>query len=281
MTVTGTSAARHDWPRRGYADGPFGQIHYQVQGEGMPLVLLHQAPVTSGQFDNVYGPLSRRGFRAIGIDMPGFGGSDPTDTVPGVGDYAKIVPPVLDALGIATAAILGHHTGALAATEAALQFPDRLTALIVNGPLLVSDEDHAGFMTGLHAWELDYKAQPEAAHMVELFNIRNQLAHGAIPPARLSDYVVHSLVGRGPFWWGHHAAYTYRQQDTLPNVSQPTLILTNTGDMIYPDALRAHKLRPDFAFVALEGSGIDIVDEQPEQWADAVAGFLHDLRGAA
>ncbi len=263
------------FPRRGYAEGPFGQIHFQHLGEGIPVVLLHQAPVTSSQFDNVYEPLARRGFHAIGIDMPGFGNSDPTDFVPGCADYAKIVPPVLDALGIDKSAVLGHHTGALVATEVALQFPDRINALVVNGPLLVSDQDYEGFMTGMHLWELGWGAKPEAAHMVELFNIRNRLAHGEIGPERLSEYVVHSLSGRGPFWYGHHAAYTYRQGDTLPKVTQPGLILTNTGDVIYPHALRAHEVRPDFAFVALEGAGIDIVDQQPEEWADAVAAFLN------
>lgn len=39
--------------RRGYADGPFGQVHFQSFGEGIPLLLLHQAPMTSSQFDYV------------------------------------------------------------------------------------------------------------------------------------------------------------------------------------------------------------------------------------
>jgi hypothetical protein len=33
-------------------------------------------------------------------------------------------------------------------------------------------------------------------------------------------------------------------------------------------------MRPDFAYTALEGGGIDIVDQMPEEWADAVAAFL-------
>jgi pimeloyl-ACP methyl ester carboxylesterase len=268
-------------PRRAYTDGPFGQIHFQQLGTGTPLVLLHQAPMTSEQFANVCEPLARRGFQAIGIDMPGFGLSDPADFIPGVAEYARVVVPVLDALGIADTAILGHHTGALVATETAIRFPDRITALIVNGPLLVSDADFAFYMTGMYLWEQDFVAQADAGHMVQLFAIRNRLAHGEIPAARLSDYVVQALTGRAPFWHGHHAAYQYRQGDTLPAVTQPGLILTNTGDSIYPDALRAHALRPDFAYFALEGGGVDIVDQQPEAWADAVAAFLETARAPA
>ena len=266
--------------KRAYADGPFGQIHYQQLGDGKPLVLLHQAPMMSGQFDNVYEPLARRGFRAIGIDMPGFGMSDPTDFVPTVTDYAKVVPAVLDVLGIDTAFLLGHHTGALVATEAARHYPERISALVINGPLLVDDAEWDGFLNGLHQWELGYGARPDAAHMAELFNIRSRFAAGSVPDARISDYVVQALIGKGAFWYGHHAAYAYRQAEVLPEIKQPTLILTNTGDMIYPHAVRAHELRPDFAFVALEGGGVDIVDQQPEAWADAVANFLDAIEDA-
>jgi pimeloyl-ACP methyl ester carboxylesterase len=268
-------------PRRGYADGPFGQIHFQALGggqdldEGVPLVLLHQAPMTSNQFDMVYAQLAALGVRAIGIDMPGFGHSDPTDFVPGAADYARIVPPVLAALGIGSAAVLGHHTGALVAAEAARLFPDQVSRLILNGPLLVSEEELASFMDGLHKWELDFVARDEAAHMVELFAIRNRLASGTIPAARLSDYVIQALIGRGPFWYGHHAAYTAPLATTLPQIGQPTLILSNTGDMIYPHAVRAHEMRPDFEFFALEGGGVDIVDQQPDEWAAVVAKFVH------
>lgn len=264
-------------PRRGYADGPFGQIHYQTCGEGAPLVLLHQALMTSAQFDHVYAPLAAHGFRVIGIDMPGFGGSDATSFVPTCQDYAKVVPSILEHLGIDRAAILGHHTGALVATEAALQFPDRISALIANGPLLVSGEDYARFMAGIHEWERNYKAQPYAGHMVELFGIREKLAAGTISAERLSDYVVQALSGEGAFWHGHYAAYVYRQQDVLPLIKQPVLILTNTGDSIYSHAVAARELCPHFAYTELAGGGVDIVDQQPEAWADAVAAFLNGL----
>ena len=72
-------------PRRGYTDGPFGQIHYQdTGGDGEPLILCHQAPITSRQYDRVYPLLAAAGIRAIGIDTPGFGLSDEPDHVPSV-----------------------------------------------------------------------------------------------------------------------------------------------------------------------------------------------------
>lgn len=261
-------------PRRGYTDGPFGQIHYQQAGDGVPLVLLHQAPMSSGQFDAVYAPLAARGLRPIGIDMAGFGMSDPTDFTPSVEDYARGVTPVLDALGIGQAAVLGHHTGALVATEVALQFPDRVSCLIVNGPLPISEAERDAYLAGHHQWELGFGPVPGGTHLTHLFEIRERFAAGSVPPERISDYVVQAFVGAGKFWYGHHAAYTYRHEDALRKVTQRTLILTNTGDMIYPLAVKARDFQPGFAFAELEGGGVDIVDQQPEAWSDAVAAFV-------
>ena len=53
-----------------------------------------------------------------------------------------------------------------------------------------------------------------------------------------------------------------------------TLILTNTGDDLYHMAVRARTLRPDMAYYELVGGTHDIVDEQPQAWADAVAAFI-------
>jgi pimeloyl-ACP methyl ester carboxylesterase len=261
-------------PIRAYAPGPFGQIHYQQLGDGSPLVLLHQAPMTAAQFDNVYAPLAARGIRAIGIDMPGFGLSDPTDFTPTIADYAQIVPAVLDALGIAQADVLGHHTGALVANEAAILFPERVRSMIVNGPLVIDEAERQDYMATGHQWELNWEERTGGTHFNELFEIREKFAAGTVPLARISDYVVQALIGKGLFWYGHHAAFQYHQDARLPLVTQPGLILTNTGDMIYPHALKAQAIRPDFAFVALEGGGVDIVDQQPEAWADAVAAFV-------
>ena len=262
--------------RRGYADGPYGQIHYQAYGQGLPLVLLHQAPMTSAQFDYVYAPLARRGIHAVGIDMPGFGGSDPTTVAPAIADYAQVVAGVLDHLGVARAAVLGHHTGALVAAEAAVQLPDRICAVILNGPLLVGEAEHKEFMAGMHLQERAFAPSEHAGHMAQLFDIRDELARGAISQARLSDYVVQALTGQGEYWWGHHAAFNYDLAARLPMIGQPTLILTNSGDQIHAHAHETRALRADFAWASLEGGGIDIVDEQPEAWADAVSAFVRE-----
>ncbi|MCU0759656.1 MAG: alpha/beta hydrolase [Steroidobacteraceae bacterium] len=262
--------------RRAYAQGPYGQVHFHEAGsaDGVPLVLLHQAPVSARQFEPVYPRLAARGIRAIGIDMPGFGFSDPTPFVPGVEDYAKAIPAVLDALGIERAHILGHHTGALVATEVALQFPGRIERLVLNGPLPLQDAERAQWLEFCRNEEIPFREQPDASHLVKLFGVRYAFAKDSVPVGTVTRYLVETLSGLGPYWYGHHAAFVYDHAATLPRIRHRTLILTNTGDQIFEHAQRARALRPDFEFVALEGGGIDVVDQLPDAWTEAVANYV-------
>lgn len=261
-------------PRRAYAEGPFGQVHFHDTGAGQPLVLLHQAPVSARQFDPVYARLAALGVRAIGIDMPGFGMSDPTPFVPRVEDYAKAVPAVLDHLGLARADVLGHHTGALVATEVALQFPSRVDRLILNGPLPLTQAERVAGMEWVTRDEIGFTHQPDGSHLVKLYGIRYGMAAGSVPPETVTRYVVETLMGYGPFWYGHHAAFQYDHGPAIARLAHPTLILTNTGDQIYENAKATHRMRPDFEYVELEGGGIDVTDQLPDAWAGAVAAFV-------
>jgi pimeloyl-ACP methyl ester carboxylesterase len=259
---------------RGYANGPFGQVHFQDTGSGAPLILCHQAPQSSRQFDNVYGPLAKRGIRAIGVDTPGFGLSDVTPFVPKIEDWAKAIPPVLDALGIAKTDVLGHHTGGMIATEVALQFPDRVRKLIINGPLPEEEEKRKKRLEGVEEREKNFVYRDNGSHLAESFLGRWRMYGEGADPKLTTRVIVEKFAGYGPFWYGHHAAFVYDHAAALKKIKQPTLILTNTGDQIYENAKVAKQIRPDFAFVELQGGGVDIVDQQPEAWADAVANFL-------
>ena len=260
---------------RGYAKGPYGLVHYHdtQTGAGVPMVLLHQAPMSHRQFNAVYGLLSARGVRAIGIDTPGFGMSDPTPFVPQVSDWASSVVAVLDHLKIPRADMVGHHTGSLIATEVALQFPKRVHKVVLNGPFPITESERKLFLDDLQKSEVDFEYRADGNHLAESFVKRSKFFGPDADPRHITRMQVEKFQGFGPFWYGHNAAYRYDHASTLPRITHPTLILTNTGDMAYPMAQRARQLCPDMAYVELSGGNVDIVDQAPEAWVEAVVAF--------
>ena len=263
--------------RRGYADGPYGQIHYRDVGAGTPLLLVHQSPMSHRQFDSVYAGLAAAGIRAIGIDMPGFGMSDPPDFVPTIADYAKILPALLDHFGIESIVALGHHTGAQVVTEMAAHFPAGVRALILNGPCPFPAAMRAQFMQFVEEKEKNFTPRPDGSHLAEAFATRLSFANEDTRWDLATRYIAEQFGGLGPLWYGHHAAFVYDHAASIKTIAKPTLILTNTGDQIYDLALETKAMRPDFAFVEIAGGGIDITDEKPAEWVAAVSSYVAGL----
>ena len=113
--------------RRAFADLSVGQVHYACAGEeGAPAVLLlHQTPRSWAEYKDVM-PLVARRYRAIAMDTVGFGDSAPAPWAPSIEHWAQVALELLDALGIAKADVVGHHTGGVIAVEMAAAFPERV-----------------------------------------------------------------------------------------------------------------------------------------------------------
>jgi haloalkane dehalogenase len=258
---------------KAYTDGKFGQIHYLTCGAGMPLVLLHQSPTSMRQFDAVVEPLVAAGFQVITIDMPGYGGSTAPDHVPEIADYAHMVPAVLDALSIDKAELLGHHTGAIVATEVVLQYPDRVNRLILNGPLPLTPEERAFFKAHL-AQEKEWGPQEDGSHLVAQWNFRIAAQPGWTNLEAIHRNVVEGMAAGPNAWFAHDAVMAYDHGEAITKIQHPCLVLSNSGDSIHHLAERCMEMRPDFSWSEMEGGTFDIVDEQPQEWAAAVAAWL-------
>ena len=99
--------------RRGYVDVEWGQIHYRACGDsGPPALFFHESPLSGMAYDRALPHLGQR-LRAYAFDTPGYGASDPPPhdrfEIP---DYSAMLLQAADALGLASFAVAGVHTGA-------------------------------------------------------------------------------------------------------------------------------------------------------------------------
>lgn len=107
-------------------------LHFVEQGEGPLIVLCHGFPEAWYSWRHQLPALSAAGFRAVAVDMRGYGQSDRPEAID---QYALLhligdMVGLLDALGVQQAVIAGHDWGAVVAWHAALLRPDRFRAVI-------------------------------------------------------------------------------------------------------------------------------------------------------
>ena len=116
-----------------YLDITGYRIHCAYAGSGPPILLLHGL----GASWHWWLPTMRdlvSDYAVYAADMPGAGESSPVRTLPTGDDSALIVSEILEALGLDSAAVVGHSLGGYVAIQAAIRRVPAISRLAVVDP---------------------------------------------------------------------------------------------------------------------------------------------------
>ncbi len=142
------------------------RVHYRVAGAGPPLLLLHQSPRSSAEWEPLMARLGGQ-FTLIAPDTPGFGDSEPlANPRPECAEYADALIAFLDAVGLDQVAAYGFHSGAIIAMAALLRAPWRFHALVCGGYAVWTEAERADF--GAH-YTPDFLPLPYGEHLAWLW----------------------------------------------------------------------------------------------------------------
>ena len=110
-----------------HIDVPGGRLFVVDEGDGSAIVLLHAGVADLRAWDAMVEPLTAAGYRVVRFDTRAYGAST-TDDV----DFSPMadVIAVLDALGIGRAALVGNSRGGRIAFDTAIEYPDRIVAVV-------------------------------------------------------------------------------------------------------------------------------------------------------
>ncbi|MCC6613219.1 MAG: alpha/beta fold hydrolase [Anaerolineae bacterium] len=111
----------------GQLDVPNGNLFYTVEGEGMAIVCIHAGIADHHMWDAQVAAFAQK-YQIIRYDLRGYGKSITEADTPY--DALHDVRALLDHLEVQRAAIMGCSMGGAIAIDFALQFPDRVSALI-------------------------------------------------------------------------------------------------------------------------------------------------------
>ncbi len=260
--------------RRGYVDGPFGQVHYRFAGNGTPLILCHHGPSSSHMFEPAMELLAARDMMPIAIDMPGCGMSDRVTGTPSIGGYAQIIDPVRRYFDLDTISLLGIHTGGNVACEYAFQAPERVRSLVLGAPMVLSGpqiEERIAKPTGP---VLMPPAVADGSHILSLWQRRMSYPIAEENVELVNFHFCKTIANWQTFFDGTNASLNYDIRPALSGLKVPTLILSGTLDNQFSYTENIKSLRPDFQYVAIEDASGYIIDEQTSAWVDSVTSFV-------
>jgi pimeloyl-ACP methyl ester carboxylesterase len=262
--------------RRAFADTPEGQIHYRTAGHGRPVLLLHQTPRSSDEFRDVI-PLLAREFRVVAMDTIGYGDSYRPARECGIEDYARGAVDLLDALGIGTAAVVGHHTGAVIAMELAAAHPARVERLVLSASPYVDAEDRERRRGRPPIDAVEH--HDEGHHLRELWG-RRKAFYPKGRPDLLTRFVADALRAAEKMEEGHRACSAYRMEDKVGRIRCPTLLVCGTEDPFsFPRlAVLAEKI-PGSRALPIPGGTVAVVDHMPAEFTAAILPFLRESTG--
>lgn len=249
------------------------RIHYKRAGHGPIVVLLHGSASSLYHFDRATELLSRS-FDVIRPDLPGFGFTGPRpDRDYRVRTYAATAAQFLEALGVERYAVLGNSLGGNIAWNMALDYPERLTALVL--------VNATGYPEKAVPAALKLARNPVVRPLLRRFMPRSAIERGLRasvgPGSTIVDEAMVDRAYRLVSLPGNRSAFVdfanTDQPDRSAEISRiavPTLVLRSgsiDGQHFARDIAGSQELTYP------EGGHL-LPEEQPEWVADAVTAFL-------
>ena len=212
---------------RGLVKTSAGYLHYRATGVGEVILLAHINQQSSALYLELMQALGGS-MRAVAVDYPSHGQSDPITEQPTIPDYARWIVEVADALGIAQFSVLGEAVGAAMSIELAVAHAARVNkAVLVNCPYY---QDRGG----AHARHTPLKSglRPADASGFPLtrtveFLLEHDPGHAPMHPTQSwMDRVNVSQIEAGRHrWQALDALHQYDIADNLGRMHCPTLLL--------------------------------------------------------
>jgi len=231
-------------------------LHWRRNGiERIDIALLHWAPASGRMYEPVLAALAARHVGAVAFDLPGFGQSLRPPAPWGPAEIATCLATGLSELTADAVAVAGGHLAANVAIEWALNTPEQVSHLVLDGvyaptpeegavlfapyasltPRLRDDNSHERFVwqatcAFLHEWNPQFK--PSLQTMPALYDAMADYLQMGYKSIR--DWLE---PGDGP-------AVPYDALTRVARVASPVLVLTAQFDALRPAYARVLQAQP-------------------------------------
>jgi pimeloyl-ACP methyl ester carboxylesterase len=262
-------------------------------GSGPPVLFVHGL---GGAWQNWLENLVQTadaGYRAIAVDLPGFGHSEMPEDKISISGYGRWIDALLTEMGVREpVALVGNSMGGFIGAEVAIKFPQRVEQLVLVSAAGISIEHQRNdvALDALYRTERIGKlvmtrialASDELARRPGLRKalLRFVAAH----PDQLDPRLVAEQIrgtGTPGFLPALDALTDYPIRERLPEIACPTLIVWGREDKLVPvrDADTFEELIPDSRKVVFDDTGHVAMLERPDRFNRLLLDFLAEKPG--
>ncbi len=260
------------------ATGP--RLHYAERGDpvGEAIVFLHAYADSWFSYGRVL-PLLPPAYHAFAPDQRGHGDSDKPECCYAADDYAADVDAFMEALAIEKAALVGDSSGGLIAQRVTLDYPHRVSRLVLIGSptTLVHNEAVMGWSETLRTLE-----DPVPPEFVREF--QESIIYHPVPQEFLDTVVSESLKLPAHVWRDYlEQAVLSIDHDyvvELREIKAPTLILWGEQDALFPreEQQRLAAAIPGATLKVYPETGHAVHWERPEWVVRDLEEFMKETR---
>lgn len=256
--------------RNGYADTPYGQIHYrQLRQVDQPvLVLLHQTASSGQMFERLMSLLADD-FHTIAPDTPGFGNSFPPPDGFSIEFLSSSLHAALEALDVPSCYIFGHHTGAAIAVQMAYTQPEFVRKVVLSGPPLLSEAQKDRLRASLKPIEL----VEDGTHLTTVWH-RIRQRDPSLPLEIVHRDVLLTQMARRVAQRAYQAVFEQPVEQQLSALQQPTMIISGEYDTLRDSAEPAYSLLKNGQIRIIPGAGPYLCDQNALEVAQILRTFL-------
>jgi non-heme chloroperoxidase len=256
-------------------------LHYAERGDrkGEAIVFLHAYTDSWFAFSRVLHLLSPS-YHAFAPDERGHGDSDKPECCYSAEDFAADVDAFMDEVGIEEATLVGDSSGGMIAQRVALEYPRRVSRLVLTGAPTTLLNNEAAMEAGERIRALEDPISPEFVR-----EFQESTIHHPVSEEFLETVISETLKVPARVWRGYMDGVVLTVDDTarLGEIEAPTLILWGERDAILgreEQEWRSGAI-PDARLKVYPDTGHAVVFERPEWVVRDLEAFIEGTRPAA